>query len=251
MSGKRGGGRRRRSPAQGLRRFWVALLALLVLAAAAGYFGLGWKGFNARSVRVSGNTVVPSSEILRVAAVSQKRNLWVQNMGAATARIEAIPYIAHAWIHRWPPANVEIVVEERTPYALLQSSSDEALVDRSLRVLGNGADPAGALPVFVLAPGHAQTFIPGAFVVDQQAIALRDDNEALAAARIPVRRLSYDRYIELTATLSDGVLVLLGDDADLAKRIPLIEPIVTQLAHGRPFRAIDLRAAGTPVVVYK
>jgi hypothetical protein len=44
---------------------------------------------------------------------------------------------------------------------------------------------------------------------------------------------------------------MFGDDADLAKKIPLVQPILTQTAHGRPIRAIDLRAIGTPVIVYK
>jgi len=47
-----------------------------------------------------------------------------------------------------------------------------------------------------------------------------------------------------------GVQLLLGDDEDLARKIALIGPILSQTA-GRRIAAIDLRAPGTPVVVYR
>ncbi|MBV8148438.1 MAG: hypothetical protein JO092_05045, partial [Candidatus Eremiobacteraeota bacterium] len=45
---------------------------------------------------------------------------------------------------------------------------------------------------------------------------------------------------------------LFGDDADLTKKAALVNPILAQVDRGRRrISALDLRAPGTPVVVYK
>jgi len=79
---------------------------------------------------------------------------------------------------------------------------------------------------------------------------LRDDYERLTDAHVVVVTLGYDRFGDLTAGTPRGVQLLLGDDEDLTRKIALIGPILSQTA-GRRIAAIDLRAPGTPVVVYR
>lgn len=239
--------RRRRSPAVRLVRFWIAFAAIFVVAIVCAYLAATWSGFDPRSIAVSGNVVVSKNAILQAAAIPTDRDIWLQNVRAARARIESIPYVDRAWIHRRPPANVGIVVTERVPVAVVQSGAVRGLVDGDLRVLETDP-PATTLPVLV--PARPLLLSPGTFIKDAQITALRSDLSALEAARIPVTRLTFDSYGELSAQLKSGVTILLGE-ADFAKKVPLIEPILTQLAHKRPFRAIDLRALDAPVVVYK
>jgi DNA-binding transcriptional regulator YdaS (Cro superfamily) len=45
---------------------------------------------------------------------------------------------------------------------------------------------------------------------------------------------------------------LLGPQSDLAQKLTLVDAILAQVVHGqRRIAAIDVRAPGTPVVVYR
>lgn len=241
--------RRKRSTASRLRPFWIVIVLLLIVAGAGGYYAASWPGFYPKDVRVAGNTVVPSSEILARAAIAPSANVWLQNMRAATRRIEAIPYVATARIHRTLPAGVTIEVTERKPYAVVRSGDERALVDRDLRVLSTG-ETAASLPTFALR--GRSPLQQGAFLKDSVLGHLRDDYDALVAGHVIVTRLAYDRFDDLDASTHDGVSILFGDDTDLEKKIPLVDPILSQVSRaGRPIKAIDLRAPATPVVVYR
>jgi hypothetical protein len=73
----------------------------------------------------------------------------------------------------------------------------------------------------------------------------------MLAAHVAPVALRSDRFGGLVATMRDGVQVLFGNGADLARKLALVEPILAQVVHGsRRVTAIDLRAPDTPVVVY-
>jgi cell division septal protein FtsQ len=235
-----------------LRPFWILIvLAICVLIAAAG-FGIGWPGFHPQSIDVRGNRIVSRDEILRRAGIDASANIWLQNPRAIAARVETIPYVDTATVHRRPIADVTIVVTERAPYAIVRSGQGEMLVDRSLRVLAPaGVDADASLPVLA-APGGALAAAPGTSLQDPVLIELRTDLDALAAAHIEPVALRIDRYGGLVATLRGGVDVLLGDDDDLEKKLPLVDPILAQIVRKqRRVSAIDLRAPSTPVLVYR
>lgn len=218
------------------------------MAAGAIAFCVTWPGFAPKLVTVGGNRVVPRDEIVARAGVSTHLNVWLQNPHAIASRVDTIPYVAHADVHRIPPATIAIWVTERTPFAIVRGNGSELSVDRSLRVLGPAA-PASALPVFEL--GHESLPLPGAFL-DGRAVALRNDYVALVAAHVVPAALSFDRFGGLVARMPDGIDILLGDDADLSSKLRLIDPILAQAVRDpRRVAAVDLRAPGTPVLVYK
>ncbi len=241
--------RRKKSAGARLRPFWILFVMLAVGIAIGAYYAAGWPGFYPKSVRVSGNRIVPTAQILARAALVRRKNIWLQNTRAAAARIEAIPYVKTALIHRSLPASVRIGVTERAPFAVLQTDGQRVIVDRDLRVLQPDTR-AWTLPVIVTTLPAVPR--PGAFVHDAGAQRLRDDYETLAASHVAVRSLRYDRFGDLVADTPGGIALLLGDDADLAKKTPLIDPILSQVgASGSKLAAVDLRAPKTPVVVYK
>jgi cell division protein FtsQ len=240
----------KRSATGRLRRFWLLFALLLAVIVGAAYFAATWPGFDPSVISVSGNDrMVPSQQIVAAAAISRDRNMWLQNTRAAAARIEAIPLIDTAWVHRRPPATVAIVVTQRLPVAIVASAGRRYFVDAALRVL-YAAPSESPAPFPVLAPYTRVALVPGAFLKDEQSTDLIADLQLLQAAHVRASLLSIDKYGDLTATLRNGVAVLLGDD-DLEKKIALIDPILAQLASGRPLRAIDLRALDAPVVEYK
>lgn len=241
--------RRKKSAAARMRPFWM-LFVFLVFAVGVGlYYAATWRGFYPKRLTVAGNRVVPAAQILSQAAIAPHENVWLQNMGAARRRVESIPYVKQAAIHRSLPASVSIVVEERRPFALVQFGAQRLLVDHDLRVLQSGAG-AAALPV--LTARNEAALPPGAFIRDNALQRLRDDVDALMQAHVPVRSLRYDKFGDLVATTPGGIALLLGDDTDIAKKTHLIDPIISQVsATGKRLAAVDLRAPKTPVVVYK
>jgi len=241
--------RKKKSALAVLRPFWFLIALVVIAAALGGYYAATWPGFFPSAVAITGNRVVSTHEIAARAQIDTHSNLWLQNLHAAAARIEALPYVNLAEIHRSLPARVAIAITERVPYAVLHYGKQSALVDRNLRVLQRSDEPA-ALPQFLLKSGHMPA--DGAFVKNVAAVQLRNDFDTLVQAHVFVNSLRYDKFGDLIATMHGGVRLLLGDDADLQKKTVLIGPILSQVAAtGRRIAAVDLRAPKTPVVVYR
>lgn len=241
--------RRKKSAGARLRPFWIAIVLIAAAASAGGYYAATWPGFDPARILVAGNRVVPQAEILARAHILPDRNVWLQNMRRAAARIEAIPFVKTAQIHRSLPATVRIVISERVPFAVFRAGGASAIVDRDLRVLEPQHGPTSLPNILVPSAGMPPA---GAFVKNAGALRLRDDYVALAQAHVPVRSLRYDKYGDLVASTPGGISLLLGDDTDLQKKTPLIDPIISQVsATGKRLAAVDLRAPKTPVVVYK
>lgn len=242
--------RTKKTAAAQIRPFWI----LIVLAAsglgAGAYYAVSWPGFRVKQISVMVPPSVNSRQVLRLAAISQTSNIWLQNMRAARTRIETIPYVLDVRIHRGLPASLSIAVTDRVPFAILESHSQSLVIDRELRVLEDAHGEGRSLPTFVIKRTTALT--PGSFTHEGHIGRMRDDYDALIAGHVVPASLSFDKYDQLIASLGNGVRLLLGDDRDLARKIPLVEPILSQItSQGRKIRALDLRAPNTPVAVYK
>lgn len=232
-----------------MRPFWLPIAIGLLLVSAAVGFAVTWPGFEPTRIDVTGNAVVPRAQILQRAGVAPHVNMWLQNTRAMATRVEAIPYVAGTRVYRLPPSTVIVAVRERVPFALVQGVAATVLIDRDLRVL-QLAD-GRALPEFVL-PERDLALEPGRFLTDPKAVAMRDDYEAMIAAHVVPLKLEFERYNGLVATVRGGVRILLGDDADLAKKLALVDPILAQVVRKQQrVAAVDLRAPGTPVLVFK
>lgn len=237
--------RRKRSAAARLRSLWLLFVVLVIAAGFGSYYAVRWPGFRPQHLSIVGNHSVSRHEIAQRAAINARENLWLQDMHPAAARIAEIPLIDTVRIARRFPASVTIAVTERQPFAEIVTPQQHVIVDRDLRVLD--AEPDGPLPQFttrISLPG------PGAFIADRDLRRLRDDYNRLSAANVIVDKLSFDRFGQIVAATPRGVRLLLGDDDDLARKIALIGPILSQIGT-RKIAAIDLRAPGTPVVVYR
>jgi cell division septal protein FtsQ len=205
--------------------------------------------FLPKTIVAKGTVMVAASDVIARAAIDPRKNMWLQNTAAIERRVAAIPYVATVHLERAWSGIETIVVTERAPYASVVGPETSLLVDRDLRVLANPADPTTLpeLRATVAGPQNA-----GAFLSDQGVKALRDNLDELDDAHLLVRSLEHDKYGDLVVVLRNGVRVLFGDESDVAKKIPLVNPILSQVGRaGRPIATIDLRAVGTPVVVYK
>jgi cell division protein FtsQ len=225
------------------------MLALIAVLGAGAYGAMMVPVFLPRTILAKGTHVVAASDVVARAAIDPRKNMWLQDSKAIEKRVEAIPYVATVRLERaWPDVET-VVITERAPYATVTTAGATLLVDHDLRVLERTPTTA-ALPL--LSAPLQGPLEPGTFLAGADVKALRDDLDALVDARLIARLLEHDKYGDLVVVLHSGVRVLFGDESDLAKKIPLVNPILSQVGRaGRPIAAIDLRAIGTPVVVYK
>jgi cell division septal protein FtsQ len=142
---------RRRKPSIGarVRPFWFFAAILLALAVWGGVWLAQSPWFRVARVGIDVPLASPVSrdEVRRAAAVAPGANVWLLNTRAIARRIEAIPYVDRASVHRGqlPKPFVELAVTVRRPTACLRAGEDEVTIDATHRVLQTGcATPAAA-----------------------------------------------------------------------------------------------------------
>jgi len=233
-----------------VRTYWVLAAIVLVILAATGWWFAGSPLFRLKSVAVAGLMRVSKADVLARAQLDPRGNVWLMNRRAVEARIEAIPYVASAHVHRRFPADVRIDVTERVPSICLHDGDHQSYtLDAALRVLALGCAAAGIPAYTVRAPLDVA---PGTFEHDAQLLRLQSDAAVLAAAGHHYRAFAEGAYGELVATLWDGITVRFARDADLGREQSLIAPILAQLGpRAADVRSVDLRAPTTPVVEYR
>lgn len=240
--------RRRSKPSllRRLRSLWIFIVVLVCAAAYAGYSLATSPAFQPKDIRVSGNVHVSADDVRKRAAIAFDRNIWLMNKGAAQRRIEALPWVRVATIHRTLPNVVNVVVEERKPVACVQSSGNRYLVDGAAHVLelGCAQDDVPALAWPALEPQRPGAVLDAALL--QRMLA---DGAILHTNHLVPLRIGFDRFDGLEAELAGGLVVRFGDDRTLAEKAALVAPILRAYA-GRvqTLAAIDLRAPATPVV---
>jgi cell division protein FtsQ len=236
------------SPLARLRRFWLLIVAALMVTLAAGYVLASRPELRVHSITVTGNRVVDQRTIVGAAAIPLEANAWLLDTKGIARRVEAIPYVGSAHVHRHPLADIELNVTERVPSACAVAGDEGYAIDAQLRVLQTGC--AAALPRYVVVLPNPPK--PGEFLSQESAGRLRDDAAVLESAGVAVRQLSFDRFGSLDAVATNGLLLQMGDDADLANKARLIGPILESTRKRlRAISGIDLRAPSTPVVTYK
>ena len=240
----------RKSLWEQLRPFWMIIAVCLLSAAIAAYDTVTWPGFHVRWIAIRGMQVVSKDEIFNKAAINEHQNLWLQNMHAAALRIESIPYIKVARVHRSLPADLYIDVTERTPDFVVVADRESALIDADDRVLeAHGVYPDD-LPRLRI--HFAEPLVAGRFLKDPRIARVQRDYNVLRKNNVLVDALQFNQRTELTVQLRSGVRVELGQDGDLAAKAALVQPILHQIVGKiEKVTALDLRAPQTPVVVYK
>jgi len=206
--------------------------------------------FRLHALTVTGTAHVERDEVVGRAAIDPRANIWLLDTTAAERRIEGIPYVLAAHVHRRPPGDVWIDITERTPQACVRDGAGhELLVDAALRVLEEICTPGFGLTFDVRARLDAGA---GAFLNDPEVRALQADAGSLATDGDRYRAFSHDAFGELEATMQNGIEVRFGDDDDLARKQRLIGPILAELGpRALDVRALDVRAPATPVVEYR
>jgi cell division protein FtsQ len=135
---------------------WVApCLAVVVLLGGVIFWLIrDHSTFHVVAVRVYGAERVPQPELIQLAQIGRGMSLWRINVERVRMRLMRHPWIRDVLVRRAYPNEVEIIVYERHPYAMLESGSGY-LIDGEGYVLSQ-ALPAEAskLPRLVVKLPH-------------------------------------------------------------------------------------------------
>lgn len=244
--------RRKPSLAARVRPFWIIGIVLAVLTGWAG-FALAqspWFRIARVGIDVPIGSPVSREQVRHSAAIAPDANLWLLRTHAIARRLEAIPYVDTATVHRgqFPQPFVEIGVSVRRPSACVRTGDRIVTIDRTARVLQDGCADA---QLARLDAGGARVPQPGGTIADPSVGRLLEDVKVLADANLAVRRIGRDRWGGLEAVDVTGVTLRFGEDDDLAKKAALVGPVRAGLGTHRAVRAIDLRAPAAPTVEFR
>jgi cell division septal protein FtsQ len=243
--------RRKASLGARIKPFWIFVVVLIALIGWGGAWLAQSSWFRVTRVGVETPLASPvSPDAVRAAAgISRETNVWLIDTRAAARRIEAIPYVATAAIHRvqFPKPVVELAITVRRPTACVRGAGRDVTIDETARVLQSGC-PSAVLPR--IDAGRAAVPVPGGTIADPEVGRLLADAKTLTDANLAIRRVGRDRWGGLEAVDVTGMLIQFGADDDLIKKAALVEPVRLVVAR-RHIRAIDLRAPGTPIVKYR
>lgn len=242
--------RRKRSPIARLRPYWIACLVVLGLTAVAGVVIANEPVFRLDHLAITGLDRVSRADVARRAAIDPHANVWLLNKRAIEARIEAIPYVLSAELHRRPPAEVTIEIAERAPAGCVRDPAGRIVtIDDRDRVLQNDCADDSLVSYTLRAPIDVRT---GATLHDPELTRLESDARTLAGSDRHFHSYAYDRFGQLVAMLPGGVAVEFGDEDELDRKERLIDPIYAQIGlRAGQIKAVDLRAPATPVVEFK
>src|SRR6202011_5379579 len=130
-----------------VKPFWIVAVVLVVLLGWGGAWLVqsSWFRVARIGIDVPLSSPVSRERVRAAAAIAPDANVWLLNTAAIRARIEAIPYVERASVHRgqFPQPFVELSVTLRRPSACVRGGAREVTIDAASRVLQSGcATPA-------------------------------------------------------------------------------------------------------------
>ena len=158
-------------------------------------------GFGVKRITVAGQLHVTDAAITAALGAGPDTMMLNFDTDAAKARLEAVPWIRHAQVMRLLPSTLQVVVEERTPYAVWQNKGQTYVVDAEGVVLAPALREAYASLPLVVGEGAAKS---AAELYDQLGAYPDLKQRLIAAIRVGDRRW--------TLKLASGLEIMLPDD---------------------------------------
>ena len=189
-------------------------------------------GFGVKQIVVQGQTHTTDTEIKAALDAGPSAMMLDFDTEAAKARLEAVPWIRHAQVMRLLPSTLQVVIEERAPFAIWQSGGKTYVVDEAGTVLSPAVREAYLELPLVVGEGAAKN-APALYDTLKPYDELKQ--QLIASVRVGDRRW--------TLKLKSGVEILLPDDnvADALKTYTNVER--NRGLIGDNIAAVDLRLA--------
>lgn len=175
------------------------------------------------SITVTGGERTGADIVEAVAGVSLGDPLVGVDVGAATRRLESLPWVADATVERTRSGAVHIAVIERVPIATVGHGTVRRAVDREGRVLAAVSGSSSLPSIGSVRPED----VPGATVREGQQVLAGIVATLPEAAREGLLSLS-NTDGELTAIRRDGIVIELGDGTAIREKFDAVDAV---LAH--------------------
>ena len=114
-------------------------------------------GFGVKRITVNGQLHATDAAITAALGAGPDTMMLDFDTDAAKARLEAVPWIRHAQVMRLLPSTLQVVIEERTPFAVWQNKGQTYVVDAEGVVLAPALREAYASLPLVVGEGAAKT----------------------------------------------------------------------------------------------
>ena len=189
-------------------------------------------GFGVKRITVEGQQHTTDAELTRALGAGPGSFMLAFDTDAAKERLEQVPWVKHAQVMRLLPSTLQVVIEERAPFAVWQSRGQTYVVDVEGAVIAPAVREAYPNLPLVVGEGAGknaanlfETLKPFDSVTKQM----------VAALRVGDRRW--------TLKLSSGVDVMLPDDGVVDALKTLINLDRDRSLLQREIAAVDLRLA--------
>lgn len=206
--------------------------------------------FEVRQVRVSGADYLLEREVLLIAGVPAKSNVFLVPTKEIESRLLATPRIRKARVHRIIPDTLRIDVEERTTVAYLPYGGYFIDIDEygcAVAVSEAITDPD--VPLLI---GVVPTYVAvGERVRPEASIRLGAQvGAALLRHKIPnLSEVDVTSLQDVVVRTSDGIRVLVGSVDGIEERVRLLDSILASVREqGVPVDYIDVRVDAKPVI---
>jgi cell division protein FtsQ len=201
--------------------------------------------FDARSIEVRGTSHVARAEVLRIAAITPKTNVFTLDARAAEVRLERDPWIAHATVTKELPSGLRIDIRERVAVAVVQSEGVLRLVANDGALL-EAAPPREAVGLPAIASTEEGT--------EPTPDSLRGAARAIAEMAPTLRRridgVSILADGQLRVDLSSGADVAYGEAVDLPEKAMALRALLDYAAgRGAAVMSADVRVPSAPTAV--
>ncbi|TSE01294.1 FtsQ-type POTRA domain-containing protein [Skermania sp. ID1734] len=205
----------------------VLLVALVVVA---------WftPVLSVRKIAVTGNTAVPTEQVLDTLKIPKGQPLLRVDTEAAAHRVAQIPRVAKVRVQREFPSTIKVTVTERTPAVFFDSPQGPHLVDIEGVDFAIGPPPPGVPRLKVDSPGPNDPKTKAALTVLQALPVL---------LRGQVSEISVPSLSAVQVSLADGRVIAWGSSADSDRKAQVVAPLLTQ-----PGRVYDVSSPDLPTI---
>jgi len=237
---------------RGRRRLrWVLGTVAVAALVAVGVALLHTPWFSARVVTVSGaHPHTATASIVAAARVGGHPPLISVDPGATARRVETLPFIASAQVHRHWPDGVSITVTERVPKAVLAGPGKFWSVldgDGRTLVVDPGRPPGLIVLAVQTARGPAVPGRVGRTLAGVGSFGLAVCRTLPLAFSAQVVSVTEAPNATVSLGLNSGITVLLGTDSDMSAKYEDVAAVIAHASlHGA--KTVDVTVPQSPTV---
>jgi len=225
----------------GRRRLRVLLVASSMLSAAGLVFlAVTSPVLAVDHIRVAGAQHVTDAQVVDASGVRMHDHLLFVDLGAAARRVEQLPWVAHASVHRALPNTLRISIAEYTPAAYVSVAGGVMLVAANGHVITRAAVVP---PHIVEVRGVRQAPTAGTLLSPPDAAGVVAHLPAALAQQVAAVDVGADT---LVLDLVGGGTIRLGNSSQLAAKGASALAVLAHLAGGH-FSYIDVSTPDRPV----